>query len=412
MQLFVFKKIFFLVLGSCLVCNSVQSVQAQPLVLDTTRLHVTSTESPPFPTPIYIGNDEHRSGFFKMLKQLLERVRRVDKPTRSEPSSPVVTAPAPTPVPAAPAPQPVPSTPPPVQTVSEAPAAPATPIPSAGSGTLAFTAMEGGSSPNTQTFTITNNGGGTLNWTLNDNASWLTLSPTSGTTTTELDVVTVSVDITGLSSNTYNGAITLSSQGQTLTSQQIPVTLILAPTTPTIGQSPTSLTFTGMEGGSTPSTQTLNITNPGKGTLNWTATEVAPWLTISPATGTTMAETDKITVTVNTSGLTAKTYTTTITVGDPAASNNAQQIPVTLALTAPQSGTATLTWEPNGEADLAGYKVYIGSAPGSYLPATDIGNTTTHKVVVLPGKTYYFAVTAYNTAGESGYSNETSKTMP
>jgi hypothetical protein len=63
-------------------------------------------------------------------------------------------------------------------------------------------------------------------------------------------------------------------------------------------------------------------------------------LTISPATGTTTAETDKITVTVNTSGLTAKTYTTTITVGDPTASNNAQQVPVTLALTAPQSGTA------------------------------------------------------------------------
>ena len=51
MELFVFRKVLFLVLGYCLVCNSVQSVQAQPLVLDTTRLHSISTESP---TPLHL----------------------------------------------------------------------------------------------------------------------------------------------------------------------------------------------------------------------------------------------------------------------------------------------------------------------------------------------------------------------
>jgi hypothetical protein len=226
--------------------------------------------------------------------------------------------------------------------------------------------------------------------------------------------VTVTVDINGLSNNTYTGVITLSSLGKAATSQQIPVTLIVAPVGPTIRQSPTSLTFVGMEGGSNPTSQTLNITNPGKGTLNWTAVETSSWLTLSPASGTTTAETDLITVTVNTSGLTTNTYTAIITVTDPVASNNAQEIPVTLALTAPQSGGATLTWAANSESDLAGYKVYMGTSAGTYTLPIDVGNTTTHKVIgLLPGKTYYFTVTAYNAEGsESTHSNEASKTIP
>ena len=288
------------------------------------------------------------------------------------------------------------------------------PVMSESATALTFTAMEGGANPSNQTFTITNSGGGTLSWTLSDNASWLTVSPTSGATTTEADVVTVSVNISGLSGNTYTGVVTLSGQGKTLTSQQVPVTLILSPAAPTISQSPTSLTFTAMEGGSNPTAQTIAITNPGTGTLNWTAGKSASWLTLTPSSGTTTTETDKITVAVNASGLTSNTYAATITVSDPAASNNAQQIPITLALTAPQSGMATLTWAANSDSDLAGYKVYIGTSTGSYPLATDVGNTTTHKVGgLLSGKTYYFAVTAYSTSGsESGYSNEASKTMP
>ena len=288
------------------------------------------------------------------------------------------------------------------------------PVMSESATALTFTAMEGGSNPSNQTFTVTNSGGGTLSWTLSDNASWLTVSPTSGATTTETDVVTVSVNTAGLAGNTYTGVVTLSSQGKTLTSQQIPVTLILSPAAPTIGENPTSLTFLAMEGSANPTAQTIAITNPGTGTLNWIAGKSASWLTITPSSGTTTTETDRITVAINASGLTANTYTATITVSDPAASNNAQQIPVTLALTAPQSGMATLTWAANSDSDLAGYKVYIGTSSGSYLPATDVGNTTTHKIVgLLSGKTYYFAVTAYSMSGsESSYSNEASKTMP
>jgi hypothetical protein len=282
------------------------------------------------------------------------------------------------------------------------------------SGALTFTAMEGESNPHDQTITVTNTGGGTLSWTVSENASWLSVTPTSGTTTTETDAVTVRVNTAGLLSETYDAVITLSTIAPTVTSQQMVVTLILSPASATIGPSPTSLVFPGIEGGSNPTSQRLEIKNIGKGTLNWSASASEAWLTFSPTAGTTTTEIDSITVSANAAGMQAGSYTTTITVTDPVASNSRVDIPVTLVLSAPQSGTAELTWLPNTESNLAGYRVHIGTTTGNYLLPIDVGNATSHKLTGLsPGQTYYFAVTAYNTSGiESGYSNEASKSIP
>lgn len=76
------------------------------------------------------------------------------------------------------------------------------------------------------------------------------------------------------------------------------------------------------------------------------------------------------------------------------------------------SGVATLSWNPNTEPDLAGYKVYYGTTSRSYTTSIDVGNQTTYTVTGLGFGTYYFAVTAYDISGnESGYSNEASKTF-
>jgi hypothetical protein len=74
----------------------------------------------------------------------------------------------------------------------------------------------------------------------------------------------------------------------------------------------------------------------------------------------------------------------------------------------------TLTWDPNSEPDLVGYVLYWGTSSRSYRFSDDVGNTTTHTVLGLSvGQTYYFTVTAYDTAfNESGYSNEVVHTIP
>ena len=74
-----------------------------------------------------------------------------------------------------------------------------------------------------------------------------------------------------------------------------------------------------------------------------------------------------------------------------------------------------VTWNPNTEPDLAGYRLYVGQASGQYGEPVDVGNVTGHVMEITPqhGATYYFALTAYDTSGnESGYSDEATCFVP
>jgi Viral BACON domain len=101
------------------------------------------------------------------------------------------------------------------------------------------------------------------------------------------------------------------------------------PTQPTIGVSPTSLSFTATAGGSNPANQTINITNTGAGTLNFTASDDAPWLTVSPASGTAPST---LTASVDITGLAAGTFNGTITISAAGATNTPVSVPVTLTV--------------------------------------------------------------------------------
>ena len=72
-------------------------------------------------------------------------------------------------------------------------------------------------------------------------------------------------------------------------------------------------------------------------------------------------------------------------------------------------GAVTLAWDPNSPSEgIAGYRLYYGTESRSYTGVIDITNGTLKKVSKLAkGYHYYFAVTAYNEAGqESDYSEE------
>ena len=71
------------------------------------------------------------------------------------------------------------------------------------------------------------------------------------------------------------------------------------------------------------------------------------------------------------------------------------------------NGSVTLNWSTVSGAE--GYKVYHGTVSGSYSQDIDAGDVNSYTVSGLGnGTTYYFAVSAFNTAGESAVSNELS----
>ncbi len=74
----------------------------------------------------------------------------------------------------------------------------------------------------------------------------------------------------------------------------------------------------------------------------------------------------------------------------------------------------TLSWDPNTEADLAGYTVHYGTVSRSYTASVDVHNATTCTLAGLSaGQTYYFSASAYNASGaSSGYSNEVTYAIP
>ncbi|MDZ7356744.1 MAG: Ig-like domain-containing protein [candidate division KSB1 bacterium] len=78
------------------------------------------------------------------------------------------------------------------------------------------------------------------------------------------------------------------------------------------------------------------------------------------------------------------------------------------------AGGVIVSWDPNSEPDLLGYKVYWGTSSRNYSNVKDVGKLTNYTIQNLAeGAKYFFAVTAYDTAyNESDFSVEVSYTVP
>ena len=194
-------------------------------------------------------------------------------------------------------------------------------------------------------------------------------------------------------------------------------TVVPPPTTtpapPAIGVTPGSLTFTAQEGGGNPTPQSLALSNTGGGTLSWTVSNSATWLSHTPTAGTGNGV---VTISPATGSLAAGTYNGSVTLY--ATGATPINVPITLTITSapqPTTGSVTLSWSPNSESDLAGYKVYRATSSGGYgAPLATVTTGTTQYVASgLPkGATYFFVITAYDKAGnESAYSGEVSKSI-
>ncbi|MEA2163630.1 MAG: hypothetical protein QOK37_1757 [Thermoanaerobaculia bacterium] len=147
--------------------------------------------------------------------------------------------------------------------------------------TMTFSEQQGGGGPLGQALTISNTGGGTLNWSISSDASWLVPSSTNGTTPQTISVFVNN----GLTAGTYQGTLTVSSPGAS-NSPRVAVTLVVTPPPP-----PTCTSFTINPSSATPGpaadSQSVTITGSPAGCLNgnWSTSGNASWLTVSPLNG-------------------------------------------------------------------------------------------------------------------------------
>ncbi len=83
-----------------------------------------------------------------------------------------------------------------------------------------------------------------------------------------------------------------------------------------------------------------------------------------------------------------------------------------LVLAPAAGGNVSLAWDQNTSPNLAGNRVYVGTASRTYGAPITIPLQTEYTVTGLTPGTYYFAVTAFDTSGlESDFSNEVSTTI-
>jgi hypothetical protein len=85
-----------------------------------------------------------------------------------------------------------------------------------------FGYVQGGATPQSQSFIVSNTGNGTSNWSVSPSSSWMNCDPTSGIDSGE---VTVSMNPSGLTAGDYNGTITVSDPNATNSPQVVSVAL-------------------------------------------------------------------------------------------------------------------------------------------------------------------------------------------
>ena len=222
---------------------------------------------------------------------------------------------------------------------------------------MSFEAMVGEVSLPGQTLRISN-AGGTLEWTASadtiSGGDWLVVTPTSGSASAGSPAaVQVSASVGELAAGVYSGSVQVESAttGESLT---VTVTLLLSGVTQTILVSQSGLLFTGVEGGGVVPSQSFGILNTVQGTMNWTVQAETlsggNWLSVSPASGQSEAESLEIPVVlvaVNVTGISAGRYSGLIRVEAPGANNSPQFVSVDLNVLAPGSNPGVLV-RPTG----------------------------------------------------------------
>jgi len=108
-------------------------------------------------------------------------------------------------------------------------APPSPPAITARPSSFSFIVEQGEPNPPSQTLSIWNSSNGMLSWSISDSALWLSVSPTSGSSSGEVNDIAVSVNTLGTSTGSYAAIITIAALGASNTPQTIVVNLTINP---------------------------------------------------------------------------------------------------------------------------------------------------------------------------------------
>jgi len=190
---------------------------------------------------------------------------------------------------------------------------------------------------------------------------------------------------------------------------------------PTISFSPSSFSFNAILGGANPSDQTLRIWNSGGGTLNWSVSDDAAWLSLSPTGGSSTGERDNVTVSVSISGMSTGSYNATITISAPGITNSPQTVPVRLVISAPDTtppvinnvavsnisaSSATITWKTD---EMSDSKVEYGKTESYGSSKSNTSLVTSHSITLIglePGTSYHYKVSSSDSSGNQASSGD------
>lgn len=172
--------------------------------------------------------------------------------------------------------------------------------------------VEQGESLSSDVLEVRNGGSGTLNYTLSENAAWMSTSSTSGSSTGNWRSHTLNFSTASRAPGTYTGTITLASSQGGVSSVQIPVELhVIDPRAIELEETHVSQnTFrtTNAQGIS------FSLRSAGGEAISYTMESAAPWVQAAPASGTASGSWDTINLQFDTTNLPAGLHSGLVTI--------------------------------------------------------------------------------------------------
>lgn len=196
--------------------------------------------------------------------------------------------------------------------------------------------------------------------------------------------IKVSANIQGLSAGQYTGSVnsTVTHANGVTTTQQVLVNLTILQPSPCIVVSPTTLSFTAEQGGSSPGAQSFTVTNCGDAGTVTAGINGASWL--SSDKGGTLGSPGQLSidVSVNTQGLSRGQYTgsVAVTLTDGRGATTTSQVRVNLTVTP----ACTLSVNPSALSFTAEQGVNT-PAPQSFTVISNCSATVTTSVSTNSG---------------------------